>query len=350
DKRFDFGLRAQYFTLDVISDLAFGKPFGDLASDSDVYDYIHTTEQSMPNIVVAAVLPSLLHVLSLPLLRRLLPSENDATGFGRLIRMAKEIAGERFGPSKKTRQDMLGSFVTHGLTQGEASSEILMQILAGSDTTATAIRATLLHLITNPRVLATLRAEIERFQPSWPVVNEAEARKMPYLQAVIKEGLRIFPPVVGQMSKEVPEGGDTFKGVYLPEGTRVGYGAWGIFRRSDVWGQDADDFRPDRWLTADAGSLRSMETTLELVFGHGKWRCLGRNVAMMELQKIFVELLRRYDLVLCDPTRPWRSLNYGIFLQSQFWVRAYKLRGEQPSQDRSGENEVALPAVDAAGL
>ncbi|KAK1656573.1 cytochrome P450 [Colletotrichum godetiae] len=64
DKRFDFGLKAQYFTLDVISDLAFGKPFGDLASDSDVYDYIHTTEQSMPNIVVAAVLPSLLHVLS----------------------------------------------------------------------------------------------------------------------------------------------------------------------------------------------------------------------------------------------------------------------------------------------
>ncbi|KAK1656522.1 cytochrome P450, partial [Colletotrichum godetiae] len=162
DKRFDFGLKAQYFTLDVISDLAFGKPFGDLASDSDVYDYIHTTEQSMPNIVVAAVLPSLLHVLSWPLLRRLMPSENDATGFGRLIRMAKEIAGERFGPSKKTRQDMLGSFVAHGLTQKEASSEILMQILAGSDTTATAIRATLLHLITNPRVLATLRAEIER--------------------------------------------------------------------------------------------------------------------------------------------------------------------------------------------
>ncbi|KAK1657049.1 cytochrome P450 [Colletotrichum godetiae] len=350
DKRFDFGLKAQYFTLDVISDLAFGKPFGDLASDSDVYDYIHTTEQSMPNIVVAAVLPSLLHVLSWPLLRRLMPSENDATGFGRLIRMAKEIAGERFGPSKKTRQDMLGSFVAHGLTQKEASSEILMQILAGSDTTATAIRATLLHLITNPRVLATLRAEIERFRPSWPVVKEAEARQMTYLQAVIKEGLRIFPPVVGQMSKEVPKGGDTFKGVYLPEGTRIGYGAWGIFRRGDVWGQDADDFRPDRWLTADAETLRSMEATLELVFGHGKWKCLGRNVAMMELQKIFVELLRRFDLVLCDPTRPWKSLNYGIFLQSQYWLRAYKLPAEASGQDRSQKSEGALPAVAAAGF
>ncbi|KXH59500.1 hypothetical protein CNYM01_14279 [Colletotrichum nymphaeae SA-01] len=152
------------------------------------------------------------------------------------------------------------------------------------------------------------------------------------------------------MSKEVPKGGDTFKGVHLPEGTRIGYGAWGIFRRGDVWGQDADDFRPDRWLTADAESLRSMEATLELVFGHGKWKCLGRNVAMMELQKLFVELLRRFDLVLCDPTRPWKSLNYGIFLQSQYWMRAYKLPVEASGQDRPQKSEDALPAVAAAGL
>nr|XP_036584608.1 cytochrome p450 [Colletotrichum truncatum]KAF6794126.1 cytochrome p450 [Colletotrichum truncatum] len=326
NKRFDFGLKAQYFTLDVISDLAFGRPFGDLTSDSDVHNYIHATEKSMPNIVVAAVLPWILSMLSWPLLRRLLPSESDTTGLGKLIRMAKEIASERFGPNKRTKQDMLGSFVAHGLTQEEASSEILMQILAGSDTTATAIRATLLHIITNRRIHMALCAEIQEARPSWPVVKEAEARKMKYLQAVIKEGLRIFPAVVGQMSKEVPKGGDTFKGVYLPEGTRIGYGAWGIFRRAKIWGQDADDFRPDRWLEADAERLRSMETTLELVFGHGKWKCLGRNVAMMELQKVFVELLRRYDLVLCDPTKPWKSLNYGIFLQSQFWVRAYKIR------------------------
>ncbi|KAJ0336386.1 hypothetical protein KNSL1_013302 [Colletotrichum chrysophilum] len=317
DKRFDFGLKAQYFTLDVISDLAFGNPFGDLASDSDVHGYIHTIEQKMPSIFVATVLPSLLTVLSWPGLKRLLPSESDATGLGKLIRMAKEIAGERFGPNKKSEQDMLGSFVAHGLTEEEASSEILMQMcglssflqcstsrppltstgrLAGSDTTATAIRATLLHLITNPRVLATLRAEIARSQLSWPVVKEAEARKMGYLQAVIKEGLRIYPPVAGQMSKEVPRGGDTFKGVHLPEGTRVGYGAWGIFRRAEVWGQDADEFRPDRWLEADAERLKLMEETLEIVFGHGKWKCLGRNVAMMELQKVFVEVCSRRHL------------------------------------------------------
>ncbi|KAK0371636.1 pisatin demethylase [Colletotrichum limetticola] len=72
--------------------------------------------------------------------------------------------------------------------------------------------------------------------------------------------------------------------------------------------------------------LKLMEGTLEIMVEHGKWKCLGRNVAMMELQKVSIELLRRYDLALCEPTKPWKSLNYGIFLQSRFWIKAYAIR------------------------
>ncbi|EFQ32001.1 cytochrome P450 [Colletotrichum graminicola] len=326
DKPFDFGAKAQYFTLDVISDLAFGEPFGDLATDSDVHEYIKTMEQNMPTIIVTSVLPWLLALLSSPLFRHMMPSEKDAIGVGKTMGIAKQVAAERFGPNKKVQKDMLGSFVARGLTQAEAESEILMQLLAGSDTTATAIRATILHVITNPKVTAALRAEIDGANLSRPVVSDAEARAMPYLQAVIKEGLRIFPPVVGQMSKEVCNGGagDTFKGVHLPEGTRIGYCAWGIFRRQDIWGPDSHLFRPERWLEADAERLRTMEGTLELVFGYGKWQCLGRNVAWMELNKVFVELLKRFDLVLVDPTNPWHSVCSGVFLQSEYWIRGYR--------------------------
>ncbi|OHE95151.1 cytochrome P450 [Colletotrichum orchidophilum] len=325
DEAFDFGAKAQYFTLDVISDLAFGEPFGDLATDSDVHEYIKTMEQNMPTILVTSVLPWLLALLSSPLFRSMMPSEKDAIGVGKTMGIAKKVASERFGPNKKVQKDMLGSFVARGLTQAEAESEILMQLLAGSDTTATAIRATILHIITNPQVTASLRAEIDAAKLSWPVVSDAEAREMPYLQAVIKEGLRIFPPVTGQMSKEVSNGGagDDFKGVHLPEGTRIGYCAWGIFRRQDIWGQDSHVFRPERWLDADTEQLRLMEGTLEIVFGYGRWQCLGRNVALMELNKVFVELLRRFDLILVDPTNPWHSVCSGVFLQSQYWIRGY---------------------------
>lgn len=135
-----------------------------------------------------------------------------------------------------------------------------------------------------------MRLEIDRADLSWPIITDSEARTMPYLQAVIKEGLRIHPPVVGLMSKEVPRGGDTFKGHYLPEGTKIGYCAWGIFRRTDIWGEDADEFRPERWLESPEDRLHLMDSTLELVFGYGKWQCLGKNIALMELNKVFVEV------------------------------------------------------------
>ena len=162
--------------------------------------------------------------------------------------------------------------------------------MAGSDTTATAIRATILHIITTPRVLAKLRAEIDRSNLSWPVATDAEARAMPYLQATIREGLRIFPPVTGFMSKEVPVDGDSWKGVMLPPGTKIGICMWGVCRWREVWGDDADEFRPERWLEATPEQRKEMDATLDILFGTGKWGCLGRNVATIELNKVLVEV------------------------------------------------------------
>lgn len=152
----------------------------------------------------------------------------------------------------------------------------------------------MLHIMSNARVLNKLHAEIKEFNPTRPIITDAEARTMPYLQAVIKEGLRMFPPVAGLMAKEVPEGGDTFKGVFLPGGTRIGYCAWGVVRHPEVWGEDAHEFRPERWIEASPEKLREMDGTVELVFGYGRWQCLGRNVAFMELNKVFVEVSHPY--------------------------------------------------------
>lgn len=202
---------------------------------------------------------------------------------------------------------MLQSFVRHGLTQKEAETETLVQVwvrsapffrfrtytetisVAGNDTTATAIRGTMLHIITNPRVLEKLRAEISAANVSSPISN-AEASKLPYLQAIIKEGLRIWPPVAGLMSKEAPPEGDTINGKFIPGGTKIGYCAWGIFRDKDIFGEDAHAFRPERWIEDSSEQIKRRELTLELIFSFGKYRCLGRDVAQMELNKIFVEV------------------------------------------------------------
>src|ERR1700712_4340265 len=106
---------------------------------------------------------------------------------------------------------MISSFISHGLTQMEVSSETLLAILAGSDTSAATIRAVLLNLMSAPLIYSRLQAEIDTATSLGKIslpITDSEARKLPYLQAVIKEGLRIMPPATGLSPKTVPKGGE----------------------------------------------------------------------------------------------------------------------------------------------
>jgi len=127
-KPMDFGRKAQYFTLDTISSVAFGKQFGYMSSDRDLYDYIANMEKALPFVLIATILPWFNWVMKQDIVHKFLPSHKDQVGFGAIMGVAKQIVGERFGPDKKVKQDMLGSFVAHGLTQTEAESESLLQM------------------------------------------------------------------------------------------------------------------------------------------------------------------------------------------------------------------------------
>lgn len=81
----DFARIAQYFTLDVITDVAFGRAFGYVTTDSDVHEYIKMTEDAMPVIMIVSVLPWLTKVMQSRLFKNLLPSEKDKLGFGKFM-------------------------------------------------------------------------------------------------------------------------------------------------------------------------------------------------------------------------------------------------------------------------
>lgn len=183
--------------------------------------------------------------------------------------------------------------------------------IAGSVSSSYAMTMTLLCLINNPRVYTALRSEIDSAIASGAIqkdqpITDSEARALPYLQAVLHEGFRMYPPLAGMGSKQVPPGGDVINGYFVPGGTQVGHNFLGIQRLKSFWGDDADIFRPERWLEAGAGTEREKEMlgVLDLNFGWGKYQCLGKNIAMMELNKVFVELLRRFDFSLVSATHP----------------------------------------------
>lgn len=178
-------------------------------------------------------------------------------------------------------------------------------------------------MLTNPRVYSKLIAEIDAATYTSQIITSAEARRLPYLQAVIKEGLRIFPPLVGLASKVSPPGGLTVTtsagtDLYIPENVEVAESRPMVQRRKDVFGEDANVFRPERWIeaaalgTGEGSAYMKMERCLELVFGTGRYGCLGKNIAMIELDKVLVALLREFELVVVDPMKP---------LKTMCWVR-----------------------------
>lgn len=133
---------------------------------------------------------------------------------------------------------------------------------AGSDTTAISLRALFYYLCKNPRTYNTLvdeilasdaRGELSEF------ITYNEAQRMPYFQACMREALRMHPAVGQLLERIVPAEGVTVSGHFLPGGTIVGMNPWVAARDKNVYGKDADVFRPERWLDVDEATLKLMD-------------------------------------------------------------------------------------------
>ncbi|KAH8692098.1 cytochrome P450 [Talaromyces proteolyticus] len=174
-------------------------------------------------------------------------------------RCAEWYTGMRFAPTRdnvesekdEAKHSALRSKMAAGLLarQWYSGREVdrLEERVDGTDTSATAVRVVLLYLFTTPRVLEKFRAEFTEAQVSLPI-RDSEANDLPYFQAIIKEALRIWPPVIGLMEKEVQPEGDVVNGQFIPSGANIGYSAFRIFRSKKLCVDDADEFHHERWI------------------------------------------------------------------------------------------------------
>jgi len=303
----DFARLCTFFTIDSISKLGFGEAMGYLEHNDDRYGYIEAVQNALPIISVVSVLPLATSILSIPFIKNAFaPTRKDATGIGRLLTLADRTAETALAADPDSRHDMVASWLRHGYPRDarRLSADIVLQLVAGGDSTATVIKTTTLYVATNPRVLLKLRRELDSAYAegriSSPVVTNKESLQLPYLQAVVKEGLRIFVPGHGLLIKQVPPGGDTIDGKWVPGGTRIAHSQWSQ-QRDPIYGRDPDRFLPERWLEVDAAKRGLMERQLDLAFGVGRFACLGKPVAWMEMNKIFIEVCIQFlPLFLVD--------------------------------------------------
>ncbi|PHH68428.1 hypothetical protein CDD83_6117 [Cordyceps sp. RAO-2017] len=183
------------------------------------------------------------------------------------------------------------------LGRSELTAEAMTHLIAGSDTTSNSSCAIMNFLAGHPPVLRRLQAELDAAVPDAAVAVPAfdAVRDCRYLGWVIDEALRHHSTSAIGLPREVPPGspGVTIRGRHFPPGTVLSVPAYTVHHDRDVWGPDADEFRPERW-----EAVTPRQRNAFVPFGHGPRACVGRNVAEMELRLILATWARRYSVEL----------------------------------------------------
>lgn len=158
--------------------------------------------------------------------------------------------------------------------------------MAGSDSTANVMRTIMYNLLLHRDTMNHLTAELleaerqdnlSRPCPAWE-----EVRDLPYLDACLMEALRIHPPFCLPFERVVPDGGLTICDTFLPAGTLVGMSPYLTNRDKDTFGEDADRWRPGRWLGLSRDDRKRLEQSVLTV--RRNCRCLYQPCALLILE------------------------------------------------------------------
>ncbi|TGO37664.1 hypothetical protein BHYA_0092g00470 [Botrytis hyacinthi] len=240
----------------------------------------------------------------------------------------QSIARQQGMDEKSTdRKDMLDSFIEVKKTNPELMDDnaivgsLLLNVLAGADTSAIVLRSIIYFTIKNHRVHQKLIRELDSANLSVPVAYK-EVSKLPYLEAVIREASRVHAGVGLLLERIVPASGLTLSdGTFLPPGTIVGINPWVTNQNKKVYGEDSSSFVPERWLRyndleteAEYQSRLSMMRQTDLSFGAGNRICLGKNISTLSIYKLVASLFLTYNICLVDPEKEWQ-------LQNSWFVR-----------------------------
>ncbi|GFF28439.1 cytochrome P450 oxidoreductase [Aspergillus udagawae] len=340
----DMGAWLQYYAFDVITNITFGKAFGYLDKAEDINNMIAKLDQSNLYSALMGLFPSA-HAIIVRL--------GEPPGQV-MVDYIKDLISQQTAKSKAAKDDnpiqennnhnnpprtesFLGKFrAAHDQDPSSFTSTHLLfgclqNVFAGSDTTAIGLSSIIFHLTRNPTSLSKLREEINAAAARGIIsdpITFAQSQTLPYLQAVIKEALRINPAVGLPLLRVVPAGGAMLCGVYFPEGTVVGINPWVAHYNKSVFGADADVFKPERWLQAEGEDEGSQTSTMEryfLPFGLGSRTCIGKNISLLEIGKLVPQLVRNFDFELVSRQDALVGLNHWFVKPHGFEVVPRKL-------------------------
>ncbi|CAG7905239.1 hypothetical protein IGI04_014171 [Brassica rapa subsp. trilocularis] len=173
--------------------------------------------------------------------------------------------------------------------------------LAGTDTNSTTVEWAMAELLRNPKTMAKAQAEMDDVVGLNGVVQESHISDLPYLQALVKETLRLHPPGP-LLGPHKAESNAEILGFLVPKNAQVLVNAWAIGRDSGIW-ENAERFEPERFLVGREIDLKGRDFEL-IPFGAGRRICPGMSLAMKTVSLILASLLHSFQWKLQNGVLP----------------------------------------------
>ncbi|KAH6980715.1 cytochrome P450 [Ilyonectria sp. MPI-CAGE-AT-0026] len=316
---------ANYFAFDVVGKLALGSPIGFIEQEKDVMSIIRSIHAGFYQMASMGYVPGKMIWINNPvtqtilsIVQRIMQSGSSFNTFGKwnVDQLMKRLS-EPEGAERKT--DMLDHYIA--MREPDGSKATVPSILAetgniigaGADTTSIGIRAVLAQLVLHPEDYLQVREEVDKayaeggFASGYSGIPYLVAEKLTFLNACVKEALRLHPSILWQLPRQAPANGVQIAGHYIPSSATISMSPIAQNRDTSVFGADADNWRPTRWMASkgsDPAQIREMDK-FNVTFGYGARTCVGRNLALVEIHKFIADFVRRYDAQFMNKQRPF---------------------------------------------
>ncbi|KAI9292790.1 cytochrome P450 [Neoconidiobolus thromboides FSU 785] len=207
-----------------------------------------------------------------------------------------------------TLNDPINPETNEMLMDKQIIEESILQLIAGTHTTANSLTWTFYSLLQHPQIYKKLKQELIKTFPTKENITYAKCKsECPYLAAVLHESLRLLPVVSGNVVRVTPRGGRVIDGYFIPEKTIVGVNIMALHNSPKYW-KDPEAFNPERWIQDDQFKMNNHF----MPFLIGPRACIGRTLAWMDLYLVSAHLVRSFNFDFKDKEKQLNSLFYGV--------------------------------------
>ncbi|KAF4415246.1 cytochrome P450 [Fusarium acutatum] len=295
----DLSRWSSYLTFNIMADIVFGQQYNLLGDDENRY-VIDSIEGSniRTGVLIQAPEASIWR-----LDRHLFPKSIQCRN--KFIKFISRLVLDRMTTSPLKRNDIISHLLTakdketnERFTKNEVMAESTTLVVAGTDTSSTAISATFFYLTHNPGFYQRAAAEVRSaFATSKDVKIGPALNACIFTRACIEESLRMSPPAGSALWRQVLDGGQIVDGHVIPSGCDIGVCIYAI-HHNDAYFPDPFNFKPDRWLPNDEAAMEKARLARSAYnpFSIGPRSCIGKGFAMAELMLTVVTMLIKFDI------------------------------------------------------